>query len=478
MVTSGVNRGSDIQELLAHGMGENLHWFPSDVTPARLATVLAGMANTRGGNVLIGISPRSGQVQGVGDIKEAMDRVFQAALLCEPLLVIPMPRIVQAEQRYVLWITIPAGLPHIYNLEGRYLGREGVQTNPLPARRLRQLLMERGVTQFEAQVPPMATVNDLDGDKVSAYLQAIGMQGSVPMEEVLEWRGCLRRLQTRDGQGRINQTVVLQPNYAALLLFGRHPQQWLPGTTILAARFSGTTLADSFIKQEIAGTLTEQIQQAEAFVRANMRSSVRLVGLRHEESSEYPIEAVRELLVNAVAHRDYNLQGDPIHLNIYSDRLEVHSPGKLPGPVNIENLLEVRFSRNVVIMQVLSDLGYVERLGYGLNRVVEVMRQRNLRLPRFEEVGGTFRVTLFGGIEQDKRLREELPAIREMSLNARQELALSFLLENRRITNREYQELCPEVHAESLRRDLADLVQRGLLIKVGDKRATYYILRR
>jgi ATP-dependent DNA helicase RecG len=79
--------------------------------------------------------------------------------------------------------------------------------------------------------------------------------------------------------------------------------------TILAARFSGVTFNDRFVRQEIGGTLPEQLRQAEAFVRANLQSVVRLVGLTHQETLEYPFEAVRELLVNAVAHRDYNLQG-------------------------------------------------------------------------------------------------------------------------------------------------------------------------
>ena len=106
-----------------------------------------------------------------------------------------------------------------------------------------------------------------------------------------------------------------------------------------------------------------------------MRSVARLIGLTRQEMTEYPLDAIRELLVNAVTHRDYNLGGEGIQLHIFSDRLEVHSPGMLPGPVNLDNLLVSRFSRNAVIAQVLSDLGFVERLGYGLNRVVSVMRK-------------------------------------------------------------------------------------------------------
>jgi ATP-dependent DNA helicase RecG len=268
----------------------------------------------------------------------------------------------------------------------------------------------------------------------------------------------------------------LLPTYAMELLFGSHPQRWLPSASILAARFSGVAFADRFIKTEIVGSLPEQLRQAEIFIRTNLQQVVRLIGLRRQETLEYPFEAVRELLVNAVAHRDYSLQGDNIHLNIFADRLEVISPGGLPGPVNLGNLLEARFSRNAVIVQILSDLGFVERLGYGLDRVVTLMRQSGLQPPRFEELAGTFKVTLFNEPAGEEAF-PDLARFRDMDLNPRQEMALSHLVTHRRINNSDLQALCPDVHPESLRRDLADLVSRGVLIKIGDRRATYYILK-
>ncbi len=436
---------------------------------SRLATVLVGMANTEGGEVLLGVSPRSGRLQGLSDPERLKDLVFQAALLADPPLVLPMPRLMPTSAGQVMHIAVPSGLPQVYNLDGRFFGREGVQTNPLSARRLRQLLVERGVVQFELQAPPQATIDDLDPEKVEAYISLLDFRGDERPEQILLRRGCLRL-----EAGSKN----MLPSYAALLLFGRYPQRWLPAATILAARFSGTGFSDSYLKQDISGTLPEQLHQAEAFLRQNLRSVVRLSGLRHEETLEYPVEAVRELLVNAVAHRDYNLQGDIIHLNLFADRIEVHSPGDLPGPVNLENLLQARFSRNAVIVQVLADMGYVERLGYGLDRVVTVMRKEGLPPPRFEELAGSFRVTLYGnGAEQAEAVHPDLAAYRQLELNPRQEQALNHLLQNKRITNRDYQELCSDVHPETLRRDLADLVSRGVLIKVGDKRATYYILK-
>ena len=458
-----------ISKLIEQGLGTELHWYPEDVAPSRLAATLVGMANTAGGTVLVGVSPRAGQIQGVRDPDDLMDRIFQAALLSDPPLVLPLPQTEIVEGLPVLRVSVPPGLPHVYSLEGRYLGRSGKREAPLPARQLRQLLVERGVIQFESRIPPKASIEDLDLEQAAEYLATLGFSGEVNLEDILRQRGCL----VTDGD-------KLLPTYAALLLFGKHPQQWLPSASVLAARFPGTTFSDEFVKQEIRGTLPDQLQQAEAFVHDNLRSVARLVGLKREETPEYPLEAVRELLVNAIAHRDYSQQGDTIHLHIFADRLEVHSPGGLPGPMTIDNLLEARFSRNAVIAQVLSDMGFVERLGYGLNRVVTVLKQNNLPQPRFEEIGGTFRVTLFRAESKalERSALQDLSAYAEFDLNPRQERAIGYVAQKARITNSDYQALCPEVSAETLRRDLVDLVKKGVLIRIGDKRATYYILKK
>ena len=177
---------AELRKLLSQGIGPQLHWFPPDVSPVQLAVVLVGMANTSGGKVLIGIAPRSVNILGIRDIASTQDIVFQAALLADPPLVLPVPRTFLAGSSKVLQVVVPAGLPNIYNLDGRYLWREGKQTNPLPARRLRQLLLERGVVQFETQVPPDASLDDLDPKKVAEYVERLKITGMLdaPGEEM------------------------------------------------------------------------------------------------------------------------------------------------------------------------------------------------------------------------------------------------------------------------------------------------------
>jgi ATP-dependent DNA helicase RecG len=473
----------EIKAWLDGGMNAELHWFPAHVRISRLAECLASMANSNGGKILLGISPRGNEIHGIANISEILDLVFQAALTLEPSLVIPVPRVAEYNERRIVVIVIPQGLPNVYSLDGRFWGREGSQNQPIPAKRLRELLLERGEIPFERRVPPGAELADIDIQRVREYINKLFLPVGTGMEtlddtqlvnQFLLQRGCL---QVVNGQP--------MPTYAGLLMFSPSPQQWLPSSLILAVHFPGTRFAEEFAKLEIRGPLPDQLRQSEVFLRSNLRTIVRISGLSHHESYEYPFEAVRELLVNAVTHRDYNAQGDVIHIHLFSDRLEIHSPGGLPGPVNLQNLLVARFARNAIITQLLADLGFVERLGYGLDRVVSAMEERRLPAPKFEEVAGTFRVTLYNSFKEGQNLgsiRDQTPALElnldpNLLLNSRQESVLGFLRVHPRITNKDYQELCPDVHTETLRRDLADLVAQGVLMKIGENRATYYILK-
>jgi len=322
-------------------------------------------------------------------------------------------------------------------------------------------MLERGAVSFESLVPDGARLPDLDWERVERYLAGLpGLSGLSSREEALLRRGGLLRV---EGE--------LRPTYAGLLLFGREPQRWVPSSEILVARYAGSTMDDRFIKEQIRGTLPDQIRQAEAFVVGNMRRGVRLQGLERVEETEVPVPAVREAIVNAVAHRDYQLRGDEIRILMFRDRVEFYSPGRLPGHVTVENLVRERYSRNEIVVQVLADMGFIERLGYGIDRMLRLMAQAGLPEPQFAETAGGFQVTLTGS---EPRLASEP---QHLGLNERQERALAYLADKGRITNREFQDLCPDVSPETIRRDLADLVRLNFLLKIGEKRATYYILK-
>ncbi|HVO70126.1 MAG TPA: ATP-binding protein [Aggregatilineaceae bacterium] len=463
----------EILVLMESGRSDVADWLPGRAPVGDIAAILAAMANARGGTLLLGVAPRTDRPVGVDDTENAVNCVLEAALSIEPPLIIPLPQLVQVRGSPMVVVQVPRGMPYVYALDGRYLTREGIVNDPLPPHLLRRLMLERGDVTFEAEPARGARKEDLDWTQVEAYAASLSGMGGVSSEQVLIKRGCLVE---RDGNPL--------PTNAGVLLFGKEPQQFLRGSDITAARFAGREMGDVFTRQDINGTLPQQIRRAETFLVDNLRKGVQLSEhMARTEQLEYPLKAVRELVVNAVAHRDYGIQGDGIRLYLFSDRLEITSPGGLPGPVTVDNIVDERFSRNSAIVQVLSDMGFIERLGYGVDRVIALMREASLPEPFFTETAGGFRVTLFNKPVTTEEASEPTlfgGVFRGQPINRRQEYALDFLVNrnNARITNKDLQELCPEVHSETIRRDLADLVSRGLLVKMGEKRGSYYVLKK
>jgi len=143
----------------------------------------------------------------------------------------------------------------------------------------------------------------------------------------------------------------------------------------------------------------------------------------------------------------------------------------------VQNSLDERFSRNEIIVQALSDLGFIERLGYGIDRMIRLMAGRGLPAPEFQETANGFKVILYSPAGRFVATQPAAKTWRLMNLNPRHESALEFIAETGRITNRDFQELAPDISPETVRRDLADLVDKGLLLQIGETRATYYILK-
>jgi ATP-dependent DNA helicase RecG len=458
---------SDIKTLLQNGQNTQVAFASEKSTDASLVETLGALANAKGGTVLLGVT-RAGSLRGVRDVDALCERVLWAALSTTPPLVLPVPEQLSVGERTLVAVHVPRGLPNVYTIDGRYVVRDGPRNRPLQATEIHQLMLRRGTIPFETQPPAGATLDDLDWERIGQYANRLDQLGQIGPKDLLKRRACL-----------VETEGHASPTSAGLLLFGHHPSLRVPGAEITAVRYPGSKMGDEFVRQDIQGPLPDQIRKAEAFLRANVPRQTVLEGLTHKESPAFPDQVLREVVVNAVAHRDYRIEGESIQIFVFSDRIRVYSPGKLPGHVTVENIVQERFSRNPIIVQVLADMGFIERLGYGIDRMLRLLQEAGQPAPRFEETTAGFQVTLL-----DHHSPAPVPpqvtahtGWAHLKLNPRQELAVQYVIEHRRITNREYQKLCPDVSAETIRRDLSDLVHQDVLLRIGRKRATYYILK-
>ncbi len=434
-----------------------------DVDP--MAETLVAFANTDGGTLVVGVDAK-GRPTGTTYPDELEGALFAAVARCRP----PIQTDWQQEETaagIVILIRVPRS-PELHSLDdGRVLVRAGMANRPLSGDQIRHLATTKSSGDYEAEVVPGANQSNLDDEVIAEYLEKRAERTRRP--ETLSTDELLSEIGALDEAGR--------PTVAGLLLFCANPQAFFPQSGLTFVRFVGTELrgenglAGYGRREEIGGPLARLVERTWTVLLEEMHVGAVVKGLEREERTEYPLFAVREALVNAVCHRDYRLRGRRIEIRKFADRLEIISPGGLPGFITLDNIVDEHFSRNPRIVGGLYHWGYIEELGLGVDRMIEEMTQAGHPPPAFKETTYSFTVSL-------SNVRERPPTPRwERTMNERQAKALAYIRENGRITNREYHRICPNVSPETLRLDLVDLVERGLLLKIGAKKGTYYILK-
>lgn len=229
--------------------------------------------------------------------------------------------------------------------------------------------------------------------------------------------------------------------------------------------------------RKFEGTIPEIVESTVKHVLANIRKSSLIEGLWRRDIPEYPEEAVREAVVNAVAHRDYShfVRGSYIQIRLFADRLEIQSPGGLYGNVTIETLEAEQSTRNRVLMRLMEDLHLVENRGSGICTMIEAMRKANLEPPRFQDKRSSFWVIFYSHILISPEAITWLNQFSDKPLNDHQRLALVYLRHNKQMTNSDYQRL-NHVDSVTANRELRGLVQLGLIQQHSKRRWAYYTL--
>lgn len=276
-----------------------------------------------------------------------------------------------------------------------------------------------------------------------------------------------------------------QVTAAAALLFAGRPADRFPQAEILldaydGERITGKPRAQVNLNAGLPGAVTETL----VFIDGHTQHPRRVVGINNVRLDEYPVRTLREALVNAVAHRNYEDAARKIAVRVFCDRVEIASPGYPPRPLTLAKLRKGNYraaSRNPLITQTLATLQLMEQRGSGFARMRDAMLDHGLDEPGYAEQDGYFVVTLRGPKGNFERLRVPADAARlvapavEALLNARQKKILVRVQKTGVVTSGWCREAFGVTYNTAYR-DLSDLVQRGLLVQVGEGRATRYQL--
>jgi ATP-dependent DNA helicase RecG len=366
-------------------------WFDrksARVKARSLADVLIGFANADGGIVAVGLS--AGRVEGIASIGGAINELQQTAIDFTVPQVAATTRLVpcvrsdgEPDQLLIFDVRPGTNVVHANARDEVYL-RVGDVTRRLSFAQRQELQFDRGHDSYEARLLDVSET-DLDAALISSYVAATGASSAAGL---LQARGLAT-------EGRM--TV------AGCLLFATHPQRWLPEAFVRVLRYRGSDRGSGERQQLIAddrfeGPIPRVLLDARSRIAelAPARRALTRAG-RFSDVPIVPEDAWLEGLVNAVVHRSYSLAGDHIRVDIFDDRMEIHSPGRFPGIVDLTDpRVAPRFARNPRIARVCSDLHFGQELGEGIRRIFEEMHLAGLQEPRYNQSAASVRLTLSG----------------------------------------------------------------------------------
>jgi ATP-dependent DNA helicase RecG len=448
----------ELAQALAAPEGQTLERKSARIHPRDLATTLVAFANADGGRLWIGVED-NGTLTGLDPIadREQVERLLRAAYeFCTPSVQIEY-RLVPFGGRHILVVDVPVSSRVHNHTNGRVYLRVLDRDQPLTADETLRVAFAKGQASYEVQPLRGTTLEDIDQELVAEYARLRGLDQ--PADRIL---------------GGLNLLTEGTLTVAGVLLFAREPARWLPRAGVDFLKFEGTAVelgpAFNLVKrEELSAPLPRLIRRTWDLAGAFVRTRYRLCGLEMAAQAEYPDFAWREVIVNAIAHRDYSITGTAIQIRMFDDRLEVESPGGLPGIVTVENIRRRHFSRNPQIVGVLKAWHYIEEMGFGVDRVYREMEAVGAPPPLISDDHGAVTVTLYVTPEE-----APAPAARP-ELNERQRRALAFLAERGRITNSEYQVIFG-VSSFTALSDLKGLAETGLVERIGVGRGTAYRL--
>ncbi len=421
---------------------------------------MVALANAEGGTIFLGVNDQN-EISGLGITNKLKSQVKDSARNCDPPIDIELE-----EVSSVLITHIKEGHNKPYKCSDGFYLRQGPNSQKLSRDEIMEFGVNSGKIRFDEQLRgDFQFPSDFDEKRFNQYLERAGITNSSKTRKLLK------------GLNLANEEEGFKLNNAAVLFFANDPINFIPANRMICVRFSGTTKGSDIIdREDLEDTLLENVDAAIDFTRRNTKTAAKIIEFERVEKDEYPYEAIREAVLNAVMHRNYFLKDAPVHLNIYSDRIEVVSPGKLPDGVTLDTLGEISVPRNRVIADLVLRTGLIDNLGTGIRRMKEMMRDHGLEEPKFEEKDEVFKVTLFGPGEDilDLIPENEGEDLRESGLNERQIKALRDMVNRKqKITNKEYRERF-DVSKATAYRDLKYLVEEGFIESKGEGRSQYY----
>ncbi len=407
---------------------------------------ICGFANANGGSIYIGKNDEGLTIgfKDSRDLLETLPNIIRDTLgiVCDVNL--------QTEHglNFIEISTKPYSVP--VSLRGRYYYRSGSVKLELTGNELNEFLLKKAGKTWDDVIEEDASLADIDEQSVLQFLKDAEESGRMPDVKGLSVFEILDKLRVAKN-GKLKR--------AAIILFGKDPNRFFPNVQVKIGRFTGK---DEDLKfQEIEeGNLVQLLENVPKQLNHKfLTQQIYFKGLQRIEKGEYPVAAIREMLLNALVHKTY--MGSTIQLRVYDNKITLWNEGNLPESLNAEALKITHSSipRNPIIADVCFKAGYIDSWGRGTLKIFNSCKEAELPEPEIQPFNGGVLVTLY----KDYLIEEQL---RKLGLNDRQVKAIEFVMIHGRISNKDYQEL-NNTTKKTATRDLAELVSLNIFNSSG-----------
>lgn len=417
---------------------------------------MAAFATSKGGVVHFGITPE-GKKSGIQIGKNTLENLANDVRRNTDPPIFPSIEVEGDESSAIIHVSVEESPIKPVWAFGKPYKRVG-RTNQSLSREETQRLVETTTGRTWDALPCSGLKEkDLSRAAIEDFLKRSSQDASTPTKTVID------NLKLRSADGSLCN--------AAALLFAKNVRHHLVGTDIKCGRFRGDSPIDFIDEQTIEGTLFEQLEQALAFVKRNTRQAIKITGKPEREIiPEYPEEAIREAIINAICHRDYTESGN-VQVRIFESGLDIWNPGKLPHSISVKSLYKKHSShpRNKILADAFYRSRLIENWGTGTLRIVAACEERGMTRPVFKATPGLFMVHFASqAIESDQT--------KTAHLTERQNKTLKYISEHGAITSIQYQNLF-DVKKRQAQKDLTAMVTDNLLVVEGRGPSTRYRVR-
>jgi ATP-dependent DNA helicase RecG len=416
---------------------------------------ICGFANADGGNIYIGKNDK-GNVVGLTNARKLLEDIPNKTR--NLLGIIVDVNLHSIDSKEFIEIKIEKQ-PFPVNYKGQYHYRSGSTKQELKGFALDKFLLQKQGKRWDSVPIPNISIENLDFDTIDFF-----------KNRALKSKRLDENILTESPQILIENLQLMDNQYlkrAAILLFHASPEKFITGAYIKIGFFK--TDSDLIYQDEVHGNLFKQVEKTiDLLFTKYIKAFISYEDIQRIETYEYPKDAIREALLNAISHKSYS-SGIPIQISVYSDKIIFWNEGELPQNWTTENLTRKHASKpyNPDIANSFFRSGYIESWGRGTLKIIESCLDSGLPVPKFSYNPPDFWVTFKKDIYNEEYLKEQ-------NLNNRQIEALLFWKNKKEISNSKYAEKF-NVSERTALRDLKELVEKDLLKKVGERKITKYV---